>query len=137
MLCSKLHCQKFLTLKSFSYKIFDAAFAVCPVLCLNLFKISRRSWYTSGGRTQRSQRPSSTNSASNSARRLISQVYFIRTSIYDKYSGSMEITTYLDHLRYCQASSGTNWWTRWTYREFRRLISQVNLSAIRGQPSVR
>jgi len=43
---------------------------------------------------------------------------FIRTSIYDKYSGSTKITTHLDHVSYCKTASDTNWSNRWTYRVF-------------------
>ena len=42
----------------------------------------------------------------------------IRTSIYDKYSGSMKITQHLDHICHCRTASGTNWWNRWTYQVF-------------------
>ena len=35
----------------------------------------------------------------------------IRTSVYDKCSGSMKITTHLYHI-----SHFTNWSNRWTYR---------------------
>ena len=31
---------------------------------------------------------------------------FIRTSIYDKYSGSMKFTTHLDHVSHCETASG-------------------------------
>ena len=43
---------------------------------------------------------------------------FIRTSVYDKHSGSMEITTHLDEISRCKTASGTNWSNRWTYRVF-------------------
>ena len=42
----------------------------------------------------------------------------IRTSIYDKYSGSTKITTHLDYISRCKTASGTNWLNRWTYRVF-------------------
>jgi len=42
----------------------------------------------------------------------------IRTSIYDKYSGSMKITTRLDQISHRKISSGTNWSNSWTYRVF-------------------
>ena len=42
------------------------------------------------------------------------QVNLIRTSIYDKYSGSMKITTRLDHISHCRTASGTDWSSRWT-----------------------
>ena len=32
-----------------------------------------------------------------------------RTSIYDKYSGSIKITTYMDPMSHSKASLGTNW----------------------------
>ena len=35
-----------------------------------------------------------------------------------KYSGSMKITTHLDHNSHCQTASGTNWSNIWTYRVF-------------------
>jgi hypothetical protein len=41
-----------------------------------------------------------------------------RTSICDKYSGFMKITTHLDHISHCKTASGTNWSTGWTYRVF-------------------
>ena len=47
-------------------------------------------------------------------------VNFIRTSIYDKYSGSMKITTHLDPISHCKTLSHTNWSNRWTYRNIRR-----------------
>ena len=34
---------------------------------------------------------------------------FIRTSIYDEYSGSMKIAARLDHISHCETASGTNW----------------------------
>ena len=43
-------------------------------------------------------------------------VNLIRASIRDKHSGSMKITTYLDHVGHCKTTSGTNWSNRWTYR---------------------
>ena len=36
---------------------------------------------------------------------------FARTSIYDKYSRSMKITTHLDYISRCKTTSGTNRWT--------------------------
>jgi len=44
------------------------------------------------------------------------RTHFTRTSIYDKYSGSMTITTRLDHISHCKTASGTNWSNTWTYR---------------------
>ena len=46
------------------------------------------------------------------------KVRLIRTSIYDKYSGSMKITTHLDRISHCKTASGTNWSNGWTYRVF-------------------
>ena len=43
---------------------------------------------------------------------------FIRMSICDKYTGSMKVTTLLDHASHCKTASGTNWSSRWTYRVF-------------------
>ena len=44
---------------------------------------------------------------------------FIRTSIYDKYLGSMKIiTTHLDHICDCKTASGKNLSNGWTYRVF-------------------
>ena len=40
----------------------------------------------------------------------------IRTRIYDEYSGSMKITTHLDHISHCKTASGTYWSNRWTNR---------------------
>ena len=42
----------------------------------------------------------------------------IRTSIDDKYSGSMKITTRLDHVCHCKVASGIDWSNRRTYRVF-------------------
>jgi len=33
------------------------------------------------------------------------------------YSGSMKITTHLDHIGHCKTSSGTNWSYRWGHGE--------------------
>ena len=41
---------------------------------------------------------------------------FIRTSICDKYSVSMNITSHMDHIRHCKTASGTNWSNGWTHR---------------------
>ena len=46
----------------------------------------------------------------------ISSRNFIRTSICDKYSGSIKITSHLDHISHWKTASGTNWSNRWTYR---------------------
>ena len=43
---------------------------------------------------------------------------FIRTSVYDKYSDLMKITTRLDHISHGKTTFGTNWSNRWTYRLF-------------------
>ena len=40
------------------------------------------------------------------------------TSIYDKYSSSMKMTSHLDHVSRCKAASGIDWSNRWTYRVF-------------------
>ena len=37
---------------------------------------------------------------------------FIRTSVYDKYSGSTKIATQLDHISHCKETSGINWSNR-------------------------
>ena len=42
----------------------------------------------------------------------------IPTTIFHKYSGSMKITTHLDHFSHCETTAGTNWSNRWTYRVF-------------------
>ena len=42
----------------------------------------------------------------------------IRTSMYNTYSGSLKITSHLDHIGHCERSSGTDWSNRWTYRVF-------------------
>ena len=39
----------------------------------------------------------------------------VRTSIYDKYLVSMQISTHLDHISNFKTASGTNWSNRWTY----------------------
>ena len=41
-----------------------------------------------------------------------------RMSIHDKHSGSIEITTHMDHISHCKTASVINWWNRSTYREF-------------------
>ena len=45
----------------------------------------------------------------------------IRTSIYDKYSGSMKIATPLDHIRHFKTASNTNRSNRWTCRIDRKV----------------
>ena len=42
----------------------------------------------------------------------------IWTSVYDKCSGSMKITTHLDHISHYTTASDTIWAKRWTYRIF-------------------
>ena len=42
----------------------------------------------------------------------------LRSSVSDKYSGSMKITTHLHHISRCKRASDTNWSSRWTYRVF-------------------
>ena len=46
------------------------------------------------------------------------KITLTRTSIYDTDSGSMKITTHLDHASLCEIASGTNWSNRWTCRLF-------------------
>jgi len=41
-----------------------------------------------------------------------------RTSICDKYSDSVKITTHLNHISHCKTASGTNRSNRWTDRIF-------------------
>ena len=41
-----------------------------------------------------------------------------RTSIHNKYSGSIKITTHLDHISHGKTASGTNRSNRWIYRAF-------------------
>ena len=41
---------------------------------------------------------------------------FIRTTLYNQYSGSTKITTHLDHTGHCKTTSGSNWSRRQTYR---------------------
>ena len=43
---------------------------------------------------------------------------FIRTSICEKYSGPMKITTHLEQISVCKKASGINWSNEWTYRVF-------------------
>ena len=45
-------------------------------------------------------------------------VVLIRMSVYDKYSGSMKMTSHLDHVSRVKAASGANWSNRCTYRVF-------------------
>ena len=49
----------------------------------------------------------------------------IQASIYDKYSGSMKITTHLDPIRRRKTASGIDWLNRWTYRVFNGLSRRV------------
>ena len=42
----------------------------------------------------------------------------IWTSISDKHSGLMKISTQLGHISHCITASGTNWSKRWIYRVF-------------------
>jgi hypothetical protein len=42
----------------------------------------------------------------------------IPTTIYHEFSGSIKITTHLDHVSHRETTSGTNWWNRWTYLVF-------------------
>ena len=56
----------------------------------------------------------------------------IRTSIYDKYSGSMKITTHLYHISHYKTSSGINWSNRWTFRVF-----IMNTRFVEGHPPSR
>ena len=46
----------------------------------------------------------------------LSEANLTPTSIAQKYSGSMKITTYLDHASHCKTTSSTNWSNRWTCR---------------------
>ena len=41
-----------------------------------------------------------------------------QTSFHDRNSGSMKITTSLDHFSHCKTSSGTDWSNRLTHRAF-------------------
>ena len=47
--------------------------------------------------------------------------FIIRMIVYDEYSGSMKITSHLDHVSHCKTASGTNWSNRWTSR-----VSMIN-----------
>ena len=49
---------------------------------------------------------------------LVGPADLIRTSICDKYSGSMKITTHLDDICHGQYSPVTNWLKRWTNQIF-------------------
>ena len=42
----------------------------------------------------------------------------IQTSLYNQCSGSIKITTHLDHISYGKTASGTNWSNILTYRLF-------------------
>ena len=54
----------------------------------------------------------------NTARRRSNQSNnLIWTSFYDEHSGSMTITSHLDHISHCKTTvSGTTWSNRWTHR---------------------
>ena len=52
----------------------------------------------------------------NGRHRAFHLVDFIRTSVYDENSGSMKITTHLDHITHCRAAYGADWSNRWTYQ---------------------
>ena len=58
----------------------------------------------------------------------------IRASIYDETSGSMKITTHLDHTNHCQSASGKNRSNRWTYRVSMDLLSIYHKYARRLDP---
>ena len=47
-----------------------------------------------------------------------SSTEFIRTSVYEKYSGSIKITTHLDHISHFKTTSGTDWSKILTYQVF-------------------
>ena len=49
----------------------------------------------------------------------------IRSSIHDKFSGVMKITTHLYHISHCKTSSGTNWSKRWTHRVFIQILAAI------------
>ena len=50
---------------------------------------------------------------------LIMTVFTKHTgSIHEKHSGSMKVTTHLDHIRHCKAPSGTSWSNTRTFRVF-------------------
>ena len=54
---------------------------------------------------------------------------FIRTGIYDQYSGSMKISPHLEHTSRCQTAPGTDWSDRWTWQ---LLISNTGCNYIRS-----
>ena len=56
----------------------------------------------------------------------------IQTSVCDKYSGSIKITTHLDHISHCETESGTNSLNRWTYRVFIIILAAIRL----GRPTL-
>ena len=53
---------------------------------------------------------------------------FIRTIIYNAYSGSKRIITHVDHTSHCKTASGTNWSKRWTYRVFIKILATIRSS---------
>jgi len=67
-----------------------------------------------------SQLPHADPPSTNPCRLILSlpPIDLIRTSIYDKSSGSIKITTHLDRISHCKTSSGTNWSNSWTCRVF-------------------
>ena len=49
---------------------------------------------------------------------VLDTIELIGASICDKYSGSMKITTHLDHIGHWKTASGTTWSNSWTHRVF-------------------
>ena len=54
----------------------------------------------------------------------------LRTSIHDKYSGSMKSTARLDHIGLCKAASSTFISNRWTYRTFLKNTHRDQISLL-------
>ena len=52
------------------------------------------------------------------AAHVLSQRDLVRTSICDKHSGSMKITTHLDYILHCKNIPASSWLKQWIYRVF-------------------
>ena len=61
----------------------------------------------------------------------------IRTSFDAKYSGSMKITTHLDHISHGKIAPGTNWLNRWTYQVFIVNTRHDSIKSLAGQAGQR
>ena len=50
--------------------------------------------------------------------RLVVVRRIVEEPVYDRYSGSIKITSHLDFISQCRATPGTHWSRRWTIRVF-------------------